>query len=114
MGYHHNKSTNNQGVLKHTWILSRMRCAILALLLASGMAAAGEISVDVTAEYEEFLATTGLQDVEDTETDPLDRTNWPICGFFGNGRCATACNGQLCTSTCRIQCGLLRVVNVLC
>ena len=54
-------------------ILSRMRCAILALLLASGMAATGEISVDVTAEYEEFLATTGLQDVEDTETNPLDR-----------------------------------------
>ena len=50
-----------------------MRCAILALLLASGMAATGEISVDVTAEYEEFLATTGLQDVEDTETNPLDR-----------------------------------------
>merc|ERR1712106_272459 len=64
---------------------------------------AADITVNVDMEELDEAEMTGAL---------MDRT--VVCQFFGNGRCATACAGQLCTSTCQARCGLFRTATYTC
>merc|ERR1712168_297191 len=60
-----------------------------------------------------------LEDVDLEELALTDRSGalsdrTVLCQLFGQGRCVTACAGQLCTSTCQARCGIFRTVTFTC
>merc|ERR1711892_942378 len=84
---------------------TNMKSSII-LIFALGMfnlCRGADITVDVVMEELDESEMNGAL---------MDRT--VVCQFFGNGRCATACAGQLCTSTCQARCGLFRTATYTC
>merc|ERR1711915_914883 len=84
----------------------KMKCLITTLFFVLSLAYfshAADIVVDID-----------MDEVSNSEMygTLMDRTI--VCQFFGNGRCATACAGQFCTSTCQARCGLFRTASYLC
>merc|ERR1711970_235867 len=90
------QSNNNLNNMKFSSIF------LLGLVLVN-MCKAADIVVDVDLEE---LAHADMHGA------PSDRTI--LCNLFGQGRCVTACAGQLCTSTCQARCGLFRTATYTC
>merc|ERR1711981_920961 len=91
-----NSRSNNKNNMKFSFIFLR------GLVLVN-MCKAADIVVDVDLEE---LAQADMSGALS------DRTI--VCQFFGQGRCATACAGQLCTSTCNARCGIFRTATYTC
>merc|ERR1712121_269810 len=62
----------------------------------------------------DIVVDIDMEDIDQADMfgAPSDRTI--VCQLFGQGRCATACAGQLCTSTCQARCGLFRTASYTC
>merc|ERR1711874_44312 len=91
-----NSRSNNKNNMKFSSIF------VLGLVLVK-MCTAADIVVDVDMEE---LAEADMSGALS------DRT--VLCQFFGQGRCVTACAGQLCTSTCNARCGIFRTATFTC
>jgi len=74
-----------------------MKYLIIFTVLIASILAADDIKIDLTEDFNRMVE---------------DRTI--ICNFFGNSRCATACSGVACTSSCVYDCGFFRTGTVLC
>merc|ERR1711931_247714 len=72
------------------------------------------LSLAYISHAADIVVDIDMDEVSESEMNGalMDRT--VVCQFFGNGRCATACAGQLCTSTCQARCGLFRTASYLC
>merc|ERR1711954_226074 len=62
----------------------------------------------------DIVVDVDLEEMNQEELNGALSDRTIVCQIFGQGRCATACAGQLCTSTCQARCGLFRTASYTC
>merc|ERR1712083_1231009 len=59
------------------------------------------LSLAYISHAADIVVDIDMDEVSESEMNGAHMDRTVVCQFFGNGRCATACAGQLCTSTCQ-------------
>merc|ERR1712055_1041835 len=62
----------------------------------------------------DIVVDVDMEEINQEEMNGALSDRTVICSFFGQGRCATACAGQLCSTTCQARCGLFRTASYTC